>query len=295
MTGQAGNILPKAAEAMLDAFLSVGSDSFVLTWRTLQDVEIDARKYWSAGYIRRNLPAVLTEAERRQLNLIIRPSSPRGFFLQLDDLSPETLERVKPIALFTLATSPGKTQAWLFVERKGDKDADREFRRRVKKACAADLMATGAVRIAGSLNFKPKYAPNFPCVAITHVSPGLMTSREQIQLLGLVAPPDPVLPPPRVPLRGSGDKGWPDYRRCLRGAPLNSAGDGPDRSKADYLWCKWAIERGWSVEEVAGQLLQISGKAREANHGKPYAFATAQQAAAAVERDRVRAGEGTRE
>jgi hypothetical protein len=118
---------------MLDAFVSVGADRFVLTWRTLQDEETQVRKHWSAGYIRRNLPALLAEAERTQLNLIIRPSSPRGFFLQLDDLSPETLERVRPIALFTLATSPGKPQAWLFVEGKGDKDADREFRRRLKK------------------------------------------------------------------------------------------------------------------------------------------------------------------
>jgi hypothetical protein len=155
-------------------------------------------------------------------------------------------------------------------------------------------MASGAVRVAGSLNFK-KYAPNFPRVAITHAAPGLTTSREQLQQLGLVAAPDPILPPPRVPLRRSGHKGWPDYQRCLRGAPLNSAGDGPDRSKADFIWCKWAIERGWAVEEVAGQLLEISGKAREANHGKSYALGTAKEAAAAVKRGRVRAGEGTRE
>jgi hypothetical protein len=104
---------------MLDAFTSVGADRFVLTWRTLQDEDIQVRKHWSAGYIRRNLPQLLAEAERRQLNLIIRPSSPKGFFLQLDDLSPESLEYVKPVALLTLATSPGKAQAWLFVEGKG--------------------------------------------------------------------------------------------------------------------------------------------------------------------------------
>jgi hypothetical protein len=282
MTGEPGNIVPEMAQSMLDSFCSVGADLFVLTWRTLQDEEIQVRKHWSAGYIRRNLRHLLADAERRQLNLIIRPTSPKGFFLQLDDLSPDALERVKPIALLTLATSPGKTQAWLFVEGKGDPDADRDFRRRVKQACAGDLMASGAVRIAGSLNFKRKYAPNFPRVAITHAVPGLMTSREQLQQLGLVAAPD-IAPPRRVPVSGQGRGSWPDYNACLAGAPANRDNSGPDRSRADFLWCKWSIERGWAVDQVAARLLEVSSKAREARHGEPYALGTAQRAAAVAE------------
>jgi hypothetical protein len=273
---------------MLDAFVSVGADRFVLTWRTLQDEDIQVRKYWSAGYIRRNLPQLLAEAERRQLNLIVRPSSRRGFFLQLDDLRPQILECIKPVALLTLATSPGKAQAWLFVEGQGDAATDRVFRRRVKKACAADLMASGAVRLAGSVNFKPKYAPNFPCVAITHASPGLMTTRERLQQLGLVAAPDTVPAPRGVPLIGQGSRGWPDYQQCLDGAPQNSDGSGRDRSRADFLWCKWAIERGRSVEETAARLMELSAKAQEARHGKPYALGTAHRAAAAAERGQGR-------
>jgi hypothetical protein len=206
MTGEAENIPAKAAETMLDSFTSVGTDRFILTWRTLQDEEIQVRKHWSAGYIRRNMPQLLAEAERRQLNLIIRPASPRGFFLQLDDLRSEILERVRPVSLFTLATSPGKAQGWLFVEGKGDEDADRVFRRRVKKACAADLMASGAVRIAGSVNFKPKYAPNFPRIAVTHAVPGLMTSREQLEQLGLVAAPDIIPAPPACSRKLAGEQ-----------------------------------------------------------------------------------------
>jgi hypothetical protein len=269
---------------MLDAFTSVGADRFVLTWRTLHDEEIQVRKHWSAGYIRRNLHLLLAEAERKQLNLIIRPTSPRGFFLQLDDLRPESLERVGPEALLTVATSLGKAQAWLFVERQGDKDTDREFRRRVKKACGADLMASGAVRLAGSINFKPKYAPNFPRVAVTHAAPGLTTSRERLKELGLVAAPDIVPAPRRVPQSRQGSKGWPDYQRCLEGAPLNSDGTGPDRSKADFMWCKWAIERGHSVEAAAARLMELSTKAQDPRHGKPYAAGTAEQAATAAER-----------
>jgi hypothetical protein len=39
----------------------------------------------------------------------------------------------------------------------------------------------------------------------------------------------------------------------LRGAPRK--GDGtPDRSLADFMWCKWAIGRGWAIEETAAKL-----------------------------------------
>jgi hypothetical protein len=284
MTGETENIHAGAAQTMLDAFTSVGVNRFVLTWRTLQDEEIAVRKHWSAGYIRFSLPRLLSEAEARQLNLIIRPFSPRGFFLQLDDLSHETLERVQPLALFTLATSPGKAQAWLFVEGQGDKDADRDFRRRVKKACGADLMASGAGRLAGSVNFKPRYASDFPRVALTHAAPGRTVSREQLQAMGLVAAPEIPPAPGGVPDRRGWSRGWPDYQRCLRGAPRNSEGTGPDRSRADFLWAKWAIERGWSQAEVAAQLMEISAKAQELRHGELYALGTAREAAAAVKR-----------
>lgn len=130
---------------------------------------------------------------------------------------------------------PGKGAGLAVRGREGDEDADLNFRRRVKKACATDPRASESVRVAGSLNFKQKYAPNFPCVAITHAAPGLMASRDQLQELGLVAAPD-IIPAPRgVPLRGSRGRSWPDYQRCLAGARLNSDGTGPDRSGADYM------------------------------------------------------------
>ena len=42
---------------------------------------------------------------------------------------------------------------------------------------------------------------------------------------------------------------------------MNHNGDGRDRSLADFMWCKWAIERGWSVDETADRLLEVSEKA----------------------------------
>ena len=63
-----------------------------------------------------------------------------------------------------------------------------------------------------------------------------------------------------------------------------------DRSRADFMWCKWAVERGWSVEETAARLAEVSGKAQERIRLKDegYTLVTARNAAAAVDRERGR-------
>ena len=76
----------------------------------------------------------------------------------------------------------------------------------------------------------------------------------------------------------------------MRGAPLK--GDGtPDRSLADFMWCKWAIQRGHGIKETAEKLAKVSAKAQErirmrSDHGST--LLTARNAAAAVERDQER-------
>ena len=49
---------------------------------------------------------------------------------------------------------------------------------------------------------------------------------------------------------------------CLDRAPRNRAGSGPDRSRADYVWCMVAISWGHGVDETAARLMQESRKAR---------------------------------
>lgn len=88
--------------------------------------------------------------------------------IQLDDLDGATLARVTPAAFLILATSPGNHQAWVAVE--GWSGVD--FARRVRKATGADPSASGAARVAGSVNFKRKYEPNFPTVAILETRAG---------------------------------------------------------------------------------------------------------------------------
>jgi hypothetical protein len=152
--------------------------------------------------------------------------------------------------------------------------------------------------IAGSLNFKPNYAPEFPVVTLEHVNPGKTITTTQLEQVGLIASaeePAPPMPPASVPPRieasgATASRFWPDYERALRGAPFKKQGDGPDRSLADYMFCRWAAQRGWSAEEIAIKLMEVSQKAQEqARRGdEGYAKVTAWNAVQAVRKDRSR-------
>ena len=183
---------------MLDIFASVGATRFDVTWTTLAGDKEWFRRSVSLADLTRTLPAMLDSAPGKQRNVIVRPHGPSVTFIQLDDLTPAHLARLAPAVFLTLETSPGNFQAWLAVPGAEDKD----FARRVRKGTGADPTASGATRVAGSLNFKDKYAPNFPRVAIHQANPGRLTIAAELERLGLVtepeAPPRPFpLPPAR--------------------------------------------------------------------------------------------------
>jgi hypothetical protein len=94
-----------------------------------------------------------------------------------------------------------------------------------------------------------------------------MTTPEALETLGLVAPED--ITPTVVRLNTSrnsnclgNERSWPDYERCVKGAPVAREG-GPDRSKADFTWCMFAAQRGHSVKNIAARLLEVSAEAQE--------------------------------
>ena len=103
------------------------------------------------------MPAILQEAAERQHNVIVRPRSAGATLIQLDDLGEDAAEQLRPVSFLILRTSPGNYQAWVAVA-----DGDADFARRLRKGAGADLTASGATRVSGSLNFKDKYAPGFP-------------------------------------------------------------------------------------------------------------------------------------
>ena len=267
----------QAARAMLDAFGSVGAKTFDLTITDRKGEKVRFRMGAPLDDLRGVMPAELARAAESGHNVIVRPHGPAVVFIQLDDLSAAAVERVQEVAFLGLETSPRNYQAWVAMPAT---EADEDLARRLRKGVGADPTASGATRIAGSLNFKAKYAPNFPRVEITHSAPGLMARKEKLAQLGLL-PEEP-----RAPTRNAapartlpGARKWPSYQRCIEGAPATHGNTGPDISRADFTWCMIAVDWGWSIDETADRLMAESSKARQ--NGQRYALRTAQRAAAA--------------
>jgi hypothetical protein len=302
MSGRVGDTPAGKALAMLAAFANVGARVFDLSLTDLSGAPVKGRQRpnKSLEEIRRSIGRVLREAERNQHNVIIRPRSATTLLIQLDDFTAEKAVQVQSCAFMTVCTSPDNYQLWLAVSdgpQENDREAAKLFRTRVRRSAGADHSATGAVRIAGSKNFKQKYAPAFPLIELAQVAAGRTVTAAMLEKAGLLAAREApaVQPPASVPpsvsrhkAQASGRWYWPDYQQSLRGAPLK--GDGtPDRSLADFMWCKWALQRGHSIEATAQKLSEVSAKAQErmqirGDHG--YTLLTARNAAAAVERDR---------
>ena len=264
------------AEALrlLDLFASVGAEAFDITHTNLQQEKRGFRPGQSLTQARQSMPYLVPSAARRQNNLIIRPRAGADVTLvQLDDLAPDALACIAPAAFLILRTSPRGQQAWVAVT-----NAPRGFAARLKEGTGADKEASGATRVAGTANFKPAYAPNFPRILIDAAQPGLRVTTQTLDAMGVVAPARPVpaaLPSAVAFSGGLRTRKWPSYARCLEGAPLGPGGN-PKRTSADFIWCKIALSWGHGIEATADRLLEESAKARE--NGEAYARQTAEHA-----------------
>lgn len=267
---------------LLNAFASVGVQAFDVTLTDLQGKKLPKGFYGNRHVhpLRHRIRLLLPDAIAHQHNVILRPRPPAGTELvQLDDLAEPEIDRLGPVSLVVLETSPGNYQAWVAV-----KGPASDLSRRLRQATRADVCASGATRISGSRNFKARYAPCFPIVKLIVCRPGNFVPRATLEGRNLLAPPHPVPPAAsglaRFPAQ---QRRWPSYQRCVQGAPFVLAGeDRPDISKADFTWCMIAIDWGWSVSATAARLMQESRKAQE--NGERYALRTAHNAAAAVAR-----------
>jgi hypothetical protein len=266
---------------MLDAFASVGARRFDVTFLDIDGGKRGFRPQQTVAQLRNSLPKLLPGLIERRNSLVVRPHADDAVMVQLDDLDAPALDRLRCIAFLTLCTSPGNHQAWVAVSGVAASDA-KELGRGLRKGTGADLSASGATRVAGTVNFKRKYEPDFPTVAVVSAFPGRTVAVSQLEQLDLLAGPEPVAR--ATPLRVSSSRNWPDYQRCVAGAPLNHDQTAPDISRADYFWCLMAAQRGWGIEEIAGRLMELSGKARE--NGEAYARLTAENATAACTRQR---------
>jgi hypothetical protein len=281
----------KQALAMLLAFESVGVRSFEVTFTDIEGDKTGYQPYRSIENLRQTIKKALGAAHEVQQNFIVRPRLKQPQLVQLDDLDAAKAERIAPHAFMVLHTSPGNFQAWLAVsDGPPQSAAAKDLARRLRKGAGADLTASGATRISGSVNFKTKYAPEFPLVTLSQVKAGHVATVAELDAAGIVAPKDePRQPQPaahRVSAGRPTRKKWPSYKFCLDNAPLAHGEDKPDTSRADFTWCRTAIEWGWSVEATATRLLELSAKAKE--NGERYATLTATRAAESVERQPYR-------
>jgi hypothetical protein len=266
---------------MLSAFASVAR-AFTLTLTDINQNKTPGgyKPNRSLEELRRTIGRLLPVAAAARHNVIIRPHSTTATLIQLDDLDIAKAERIAPYAFLVFRTSPNNYQAWIAAE----KGAPEDFSRRLRKGTGADLTASGSTRIAGSLNFKAKYAPAFPMVEITHAKPGNFTTTTALEWAGFVAAPEQPRPPQRTREPSSGGRNWPSYDRCVQGAPP-AQGD-PERfdiSRADFTWCRTAYQWGWPVEAIAARLTELSSAAKK--DGPRYVQLTVTRAAASVDRD----------
>jgi hypothetical protein len=268
------------AEAMLEAFEAVYVSHFDLTLATEERKAAQFVRRLTAEKLWRRLPTLFERCEAEHLNFIIRPRFDKDpQIVQLDDLDRQKTEEIQGYSFLVIETSPNNYQAWLAV-----RDRDSDFAGRLKRGVGADKGASGAVRIAGSLNFKAKYAPDYPHVKVVYTSLDRpLANAEQLEKSGLVADPLPyremlsrvtVTHPPNA---------WPDYQRCINGAPLSGTHDGPDISRADYTWAKIALEKfRWiaNPEKVVEKLFSLSSKAKEKkpDAGREYCRLTVERA-----------------
>jgi hypothetical protein len=289
---------------MLDTFASVGATHFDLTHTSVDGEKRGFRPTQSLSQLKNSMPKLFPGAAERTNNIIVRPLSDKVHFVQLDDLDAVGLGRVGEAAFLTLETSPGNHQAWVAVSGLTTPQEAKDFARRLRKGTGADHSASGATRVAGTANYKRKYEPEFPMVRIGASVPGRIVTKEQLEAMGLVAAPEPEVPAAvftgralqgkNGAARARSAKVWPNYAMSLAGAPPRLQGSGPDRSMADFNWCMTAIDWGWSVEDTAAKLPEVSEKATERLrlHDNGYPLVTAQNAAAAVASNDLKRGRG---
>jgi hypothetical protein len=273
------------AVAMIELFASVGATAFDITHTNIDSEKRGFRGNRSVAEVRESMPPLIASADRRQNNVIVRPRMEGATCIQLDDLDREKARTVAPAAFLILETSPGSFQAWVSV-----RDAAPGITARLRKGAGADLHASGATRVAGSQNFKRKYAPQFPIVRMAGTRRGHVVTVAELEALNILAPESApveiVGPGANVRTDGRAARSWPSYQMCLERAPESQSRPGhPRESVADFTWCKIATSWGHSPEATAARLMQESAKAQE--NGPEYALQTAQRAAwAAAQRNR---------
>jgi hypothetical protein len=281
--------------AALDVFESVGASDFEVTHLHDPSPANDKKREYEpvdGATFRENLETYLEMNRKEQAggeywSMAVRPRSERVTFWQVDEATRATCGRYRAVSFLQIETSPDNYQCWLAISdelEKEELDAARKRLLSVVKRTGGNGGSFGALRWPGSRNQKPirKQADGSqPIVRIVYSEMGRVTTIAELEELGLLAPPVEKAERPnfkvcanKVPTK------WPSWEQELGYCRLKESGD-PDRSEADFRWCRTAFLWGWSDTDVAAELRNVSPKAR--NETKHYINVTVEAALAAVD------------
>jgi hypothetical protein len=265
---------------MLTALSRAGATSFDVTLKN------DIGK--NAGFLRNNsvtslrakLPALLERAERECLSIILRPRASSVGLIQLDDISENVARILAAHACCITETSPRNFQAFLAFAGPPPKAELEHIRYRLITATKADKGASGAGRLAGSLNVKEKHRRpdgSFPRVQLASVKHDHLASIDELDADGLLAdlpitPPlsqtQSILATSTPPLSAASRpqrrrvRRAPSYEHCI-GSVRRKEGGEIDRSAVDYLFAVTCLDWGFSLEQTVNLLRLHSPKANE--------------------------------
>jgi hypothetical protein len=282
--------------AALDVFESVGASDFEVTHLHDPSPRKDKKREYEpvdGATFRENLETYLEmnrteQAGGESWSMAVRPRSERVTFWQVDEATRAICERQRAVSFLQIETSPNNYQCWLAIGdelEKEELDAARARLLSVVKGTGGNGGSFGALRWPGSTNHKPerKQADGTqPVVRIVHLEMGRVTTIAELEELGLLAPPGEKTERPnfkvcanKVPTK------WPSWEQELGYCRLKDDSGEPDRSEADFRWCRTAFKWGWSAAEITAELRNVSPKAcDETEH---YIDRTVKNAAAAVD------------
>jgi hypothetical protein len=280
----------------LEVFESVSASDFEVTHLHDPSPAKDKKREYEpvdGAAFRENLETYLEMNRKEQAggeywSMAVRPRSERVVFWQVDEATPATCGRYRAVSFLQIETSPNNYQCWIAVgdeREKEELDAARKRLLRVVKRTGGNGGSFGALRWPGSTNHKPerKQADGTqPVVRIVHLEMGRVTTIAELEGLGLLAPPVEKAERPnfkvfanKVPTK------WPSWEQELGYCRLKDDSGEPDRSEADFRWCRTAFKWGWSAAEITAELRNVSPKA--CDETKHYIDRTVKNAAAAVD------------
>jgi hypothetical protein len=255
-------------------FESVGASRFEVTMRDEAAARSALHRKHDAAELCARLPFYLKRNETRAESFIIRPRG--ASLIQVDDLSAELHARFEPFAFLTLCTSPDSYQAWLALPSGTSEETRADVRARLLRQFnltkpEADKGASGALRVPGSLNRKPKHEAAPPRVHLVQACAGRFVTPAELERARLLAPPEPSAEQTRgAPVRSEAQ--MPRYATKYK-----ASGD-VDRSRSDFDFALRALRCGCAQSDVEARLLELSAKA-QARRRTSYVRRTVERAA----------------